>query len=136
MTSSCVSRERVSITQKLYPNTPKRIVSETRITNPKYCILTQIPNLCMLHVSKNTNPKEQISSCGLAKNYNVSSRPSLRCWSAPIQCQSNLSQLGLSTSIVNIMFHLSVNAMHFAIAIQSEEVKRFVHSRYKKQFYN
>ena len=39
-------------------------------------------------------------------------------------------------STINIMFHLLVDAMLWAIAILSDEEKDFVHSRYKKRFYN
>ena len=80
-------------------------------------------------------PKNTSHFVGVPKN-NISFYPSLHCWSAPIQRQSNLSQLGQSTSTINTMFHLLVNVRLLAIAIQSNEVKHFIHSCYKKQCYN
>ena len=83
----------------------------------KFVYLTSI-------LPKITNSKEHVSFCGRATN-NISFHPSLHCWSAPIQHQFDLSPLGQSTSAINIMFHLSVNVMHLATAIQSDEVNFF-----------
>lgn len=77
---------------KIYPN-----------PNPKFVYVTCIS-------PKNTHSNDKSHFLGMSKN-NVSSHPSLRCWSALIGCQSILSQLGQSTSTINIMFHLLVDAM-------------------------
>jgi len=77
----------------------------------------------MLHgFHQNTQiPKNQSYFVGVPKIKNASSHTSLN---------------GPLILTINIMFHLSVDVLLLAIAVQSKEEKHFVHSCYKKQFYN